>query len=68
MVCIGGCRLVEGIIPRGWRLVEGLVLPGRDIQARAEVVQVVGKIYTCAGCHRDLLLASPLLCTNSGHC
>ncbi len=68
MMCIGGCWLVERVVPCGWGLVEGLVLPGRNIQTRAEVVKIVGEIDTCTGCHRHVLTASVLLCASSAYC
>lgn len=52
VVRIAGRRLIERIVPRCWRIIEGLVFASRDIKPRAEVVQIVGKIYTYANCRR----------------
>ena len=69
MICVGGCWFVEGIVPRGWRIIETLVIASRNIQARTQVVEVVGKIYTCAGCqsHGTSAPPPPLLRARSNH-
>ena len=48
LMCIGGCRLVERVVLLCRRIVKRLVLVGRDVQPRAEIVQVISEVGACS--------------------